>query len=150
MNNFFAELFQYNHHSNERLIRLFEEKEQQVSEKSLQMLCHILHVHQVWNSKFFPGQAPAEPWGRIAVATMEEFNDANFEQSMQVLATYPLDELFRYTTLSGVAFEHRVRDLLFQIIHHSNYHRAQIATELRKAGIEPIPTDYILYKMNNG
>ncbi|WP_185211767.1 DinB family protein [Sphingobacterium mizutaii] len=36
---------------------------------------------------------------------------------------------------------------MFHIINHSNYHRAQIATELRKQEIEPIQTDYIKYKL---
>ena len=150
MKDFFAELFQYNHDSNVQLIRLFEEREQQTSEKSLQLFSHILNVHQIWNAKFFPGQAPAERWSLVPLPGMTAFNKENFEQTLHVLSTHPLDDPIKYTTLSGAAFEHRVRDLLFQIINHSTYHRAQIATELRIAGIEPARTEYILYKMTNG
>lgn len=40
----------------------------------------------------------------------------------------------------------KIKDIMFHIVNHSTYHRAQIATELKDHGIEPLKTDYILYK----
>ena len=50
------------------------------------------------------------------------------------------------TNSKGETFSNKIKDILFHIINHSTYHRAQIATDLKQNGIEPINTDYIFYK----
>jgi uncharacterized damage-inducible protein DinB len=42
-----------------------------------------------------------------------------------------------------MTFTNTVFDMLLQVFTHGGYHRGQIAMEMRKAGLEPINTDYI-------
>ena len=54
--------------------------------------------------------------------------------------------MVHYTNTNGQAFDNSVRDILFNVINHSTYHRGQIAREFREYGPEPLVTDYIFYK----
>ena len=51
-----------------------------------------------------------------------------------------------YKNSKGIEFSNTVQDVIFHVINHSTYHRAQIASDLKANGIEPINTDYIFYK----
>ncbi|RYY11701.1 MAG: hypothetical protein EOO04_34785 [Chitinophagaceae bacterium] len=64
---------------------------------------------------------------------------------MLVLGKHELNQQINYLR-RGKPANNSVRDMLFQVINHSTYHRAQIATEFRRMGIEPLASDYILFK----
>jgi uncharacterized damage-inducible protein DinB len=42
-------------------------------------------------------------------------------------------------------FANTIFDMLLQVFTHGGYHRGQIAMEMRRAGLEPINTDYIVF-----
>ncbi|WP_414711827.1 DinB family protein [Sphingobacterium sp. UBA1498] len=44
-----------------------------------------------------------------------------------------------------MAFHNKVNDILLHVFNHGTYHRAQIASEMRRNGVEPINTDYITF-----
>jgi uncharacterized damage-inducible protein DinB len=67
---------------------------------------------------------------------------------MQLLNELELTQTVTYTIGSGKQFTNTVQEILFQVINHSTYHRGQIATAFKKAGIEPLSTEYISYKWN--
>ncbi|MDD2792899.1 MAG: DinB family protein [Sediminibacterium sp.] len=147
MKSFFKELFQYNTHANQELIKALGKPSEYDLKQSEKLLSHILNAHQRWNDKFLP-QAPLfDPWELHATPALEDIDRKNMEQSMRILDEVNLDQHVQYIIRNGQAFNNSARDILFHIIHHSNYHRAQIATEFRHAGLEPVITDYIFYKM---
>jgi uncharacterized damage-inducible protein DinB len=45
-----------------------------------------------------------------------------------------------------VAFSNDIKSIIFHVINHSTYHRGQIASEFKQNGLDPMVTDYILYK----
>ncbi|MNR31393.1 DinB family protein [compost metagenome] len=67
---------------------------------------------------------------------------------MAIIDEFDLDLPINYSLSTGKMFTHSIRDILFQIINHSTYHRGQIATEFRQCNMEPILTDWIVYKMS--
>ena len=148
MKSFFNELFQYNNYYNQQLISILAANEIRVSERCIRLISHILNAHQIWNCKFDPGHTPYEIWQVHPINTLRNIDMQNFNMSIQVLAQYDLDQIIDYTTKAGKPFSNTVRDILFQVINHSTYHRAQLATEFRAMGLEPLLTDYIAYKMN--
>ncbi|HEU4551702.1 MAG TPA: DinB family protein [Chitinophaga sp.] len=148
MKAFFKELFEYNHHFNQKLIAIATENAESVSEKYVALQSHILNSHQVWNCKFQPGRQPYSPWDIHPLRDLSAIDKNNFEASMLILDTFELNQNIQYTTTRGQAFNNSVRDILFQVINHSTYHRGQIATLFRQCGIEPVLTDYIFYKWN--
>ncbi|MFN7119114.1 MAG: DinB family protein [Saprospiraceae bacterium] len=147
MKTFFQELFQYNQHYNAQLIAVVHENPQQLSQKGIELLHHILNVHRIWNYNIQAGPQPYAPWDTHALPEMQAIDQQNHDDSLRILDTFELSQPIAYTTRSGKAFQHSVRDMLFQIINHSTYHRGQIATEFRQSGLEPLLTDYIFYKM---
>lgn len=57
-----------------------------------------------------------------------------------------LDRIYPYKNLKGEPFESSYLDTLFHVVNHSTYHRGQIITMLREAGIEKVvSTDLIHY-----
>lgn len=147
MKAFFKELFEYNNHYNEKIISVMTENPDNVSERCVKLLSHILNVQQIWNSRIQPGQLAYERFEVHQIQDAYDINKKNFEQSMRILDEYELDRVIQYSTSKGQIFNNSVRDILFHVINHSTYHRGQIATEFRQNGLEPLLTDYIYYKM---
>ncbi len=54
-----------------------------------------------------------------------------------------LDQSVSYTNSQGEAWSSTVEEILTHITVHSAYHRGQIASDLRAAGMTPAYTDYI-------
>jgi uncharacterized damage-inducible protein DinB len=54
--------------------------------------------------------------------------------------------MISYQNTKGEAYQNTIKDIMFHIINHSSYHRGQVMMLVRNAGLEPIPTDYILTK----
>ena len=54
-----------------------------------------------------------------------------------------LDQPVAYTNSKGESWTSLVGDVLTHVLLHSAYHRGQIATDLRAAGLTPAYTDYI-------
>jgi len=150
MKAFFKELFQYNHHYNQALITVLAENPERASEKSIKLLSHILNSHRIWNTRIEPGLPSYQRWEAHQIQDAREIDEQNFEQSMHILDTMELSQPMPYVMGDGRACSNSLHEILFQVINHSTYHRGQIATEFRQSGLEPLLTDYIVYKMNNG
>ena len=57
-----------------------------------------------------------------------------------------LSSLYSYTNMKGEPFRDSVEDTLFHVVNHSTYHRGQIITMLREAGVtNVVGTDLIHY-----
>lgn len=57
-----------------------------------------------------------------------------------------LSSLYSYTNMKGEPFTDSVEETLFHVVNHSTYHRGQLITMLREAGVTNVPgTDLIHY-----
>ena len=144
MKSFFKELFEYNHHYNQKLYDQF--KEHQISAKPLRLFNHILNAHHVWNNRIESKEPAFSPWDLHLLDELRDMDQTNFEHSLLILENFDLDDTIHYTNTKGEAFDNRVRDILFHVINHSTYHRGQIAFSFRVQGLEPLVSDYIFYK----
>ena len=147
MKNFFLELFEYNRTCNQKLGDIFLSHSVEVSERASKLYNHILDVHQIWNCRIEPNQYPYNSgWEIHPSKDYERIDKMNYENSLLVLNKHDLHATVNYLNTKGEPFKNSVRDILFHIINHSTYHRGQIATDLRLGGLEPVATDYILFK----
>lgn len=48
-----------------------------------------------------------------------------------------------YKNFAGAEFRTPVGEILLHVAQHGTYHRGQIATAVRAAGVTPVNTDYI-------
>ncbi|SMC66470.1 DinB family protein [Moheibacter sediminis] len=143
----FREPFEYNFHFNQELVLLFEKDLALVPEKSLKLMNHILNAHQVWNSRIL-NQIPFLPWQMNEFSNLNPINETNFTNTKIILQGFDLNQTILYQNTKGEKFENKIEDILFHIINHSTYHRGQIALLFRESGIEPLISDYIIYKRN--
>lgn len=146
MKEFFKELFEYNHHTNQKLWAIFNENPNKTSEKSMKLYSHILNAHHIWNSRINAVQATYEVWKLHPIQNCMDIDKANYENSLLILDKFDLNEIMNYKTTNGLAFNNSIRDTLFHVINHSTYHRGQIASDFRQNGLEPLVSDYIFYK----
>ena len=146
MKTFFKELFEYNFHFNQKTIAILVENQEQISERLIKLHSHMLNSHGIWNSKIIPTTINNKPWDVHDVKALKEIDQKNFDTSISIIDQFDLDVQIPYTLSSGKSFRDSVRNILFQIINHSTYHRGQLATEFRQCNIEPLLTDWIIYK----
>lgn len=144
MLHFYTELFAYNYDANNKLISALQQPE--TPEKALHLFSHIINAHQVWNNRILAKDEPYAVWLVHQPHLFEAINEANLTHTKQILATINLQQTLPYKNTQGASFENKVQDILFHVINHSTYHRAQIASLLKQTGITPPGTDYILYK----
>jgi uncharacterized damage-inducible protein DinB len=143
----FPDLFVYTHHFNQKLIDSFLLDLPEMPEKAVVLMNHILNAHQVWNSRIL-GKESFHPWQMNWMKDLRNINQTNYETTLEILNQFELANMMSYTTTKGDTFENKIEDVLFHVVNHSTYHRGQIATLFREAGIEPLVTDYVLYKRN--
>ena len=146
MKPFFKELFAYNHRSNQQVIAALTRQVENIPEKCIQLQSHILNAHQVWNSRIEPNQKPFGIWDIHPIEDWAGIEQDNHENSLLILDKYNLEDRIHYKTSKGDPFSNTVRDILFQVINHSTYHRGQMAMDMRQNGLEPLVSDFIVYK----
>jgi uncharacterized damage-inducible protein DinB len=146
MKELFTDLFQYSHHYNQKLLELLLTHPDKVSDKAKRLVSHILNAHHIWIARINKVPADVMVWEVHDLYMLAAMDKVNYEKSLEVLNREIWNQVVDYNNSRGELFSNTVRDILFHVINHSTYHRAQIATELKLAGIEPLNTDYIFYK----
>lgn len=143
---FFEDAFEYTYHFNQKLIQLFENEKGAIPEKSIQLLNHLINAQQIWNERILNKKPSLAVWEIRSLQILKNSNQRNYNQSLDILKTIDLSRKIEYKNSTGNIFSNSVQEILFHIINHATYHRAQIATDLKTNGIAPINTDYIFYK----
>jgi uncharacterized damage-inducible protein DinB len=146
MKDFYKELFTYGNYINTKLIALFLSSETPIPEKALVFLSHIINTQRVWNNRIERDTTDFGIWELQPLDTLQQIEQENFERSLYLVDTADLERMVHYTNSRGEQYDNTIKDILFHVINHSTHHRAQIASVLKSAGIEPLITDYIFYK----
>ncbi len=141
----FKELFEYNNHFNQKLIVLFSGNIQNISDKNLKLINHLINAQQIWNARI-TNEKEFDVWQINNWNDLLNIDNENYSTTLKIITDNNLNNIIEYTNSKGVKFSNKIKDVLLHVINHSTYHRAQIATELKNCGIEPMNTDYIFYK----
>lgn len=142
----YKELFDYNFYYNQKLVEVFVDNSDLLSEKAVSLFNHMLNAHHIWNHRIEGKRLLYGVWELHETSELSDIDKTNCEKTLDILGTIDLDAMINYKNTSGNAFSNRARDILFHIINHSTYHRAQIATEFRRCGLEPLVSDYVYYR----
>ncbi|WP_353181787.1 DinB family protein [Parapedobacter lycopersici] len=146
MNAFFSELFSYNHHCNQQLAAYIAGHADRVSVRTVQLFSHVLNAQHIWNSRILGEPSDFGVWHTHTPEDFAPLNLRNYRDTQSIIAGRDLDAVIQYATTRGGIFSNTTQDILFHTVNHATYHRGQIATDLRQSGLEPLATDYILYK----
>jgi uncharacterized damage-inducible protein DinB len=117
-----------------------------IPEKTLLLFNHILNTHEVWNSRINLQEPCFGAWEIHPASQFKILDHANYLNSLIIINSPDLENVINYSNSKAQFFTNSIRDILFHIINHSTYHRGQIAMELRTGQIDPVVTDYILYR----
>jgi uncharacterized damage-inducible protein DinB len=143
---FLKDIAAYNHHTNEKLILAFKANDNKISDKSQLLFSHILNAHHIWNSRILAEVPLSMPWDEMSSKLFRDVNDANHKRTLKIINEVDLQKMIGYHNTKGESFSNSVFDILYHVFNHSNYHRAQIATDMKHSGLDPLVSDYIFYK----
>jgi uncharacterized damage-inducible protein DinB len=146
MKDFFKELFEYSHHFNQMILQSFAEQPEKIPERPFKLISHIINAQHVWNCRILRNQQQLGIWDVHSLDALKVVDIANHAASNHIVDQYELNDLLHYTNSKGEPFSNSIRDILFHVVNHSTYHRAQIASDMKQAGMESLITDYIFYK----
>jgi uncharacterized damage-inducible protein DinB len=115
---------------------------------SIALLAHILGAERVWLSRVEGVTSPIAVWPQLDLGEAERVLNENAEGYRRVLSersSAALQEPITYRNSAGDQFTSTVEDIFTQVVTHGSYHRGQISAQVRAAGGNPNPTDYIAY-----
>src|SRR3954471_23808357 len=111
---------------------------------------HIYQADMVWFSRL-----AGEPFAKISdVPVPASFQDLEREwlallqriqNWMSQLQPHQFGIEIRYSNSQGVAYSTPIWQIVLHLVNHSTYHRGQVITMLRQAGMKAPTTDLIVY-----
>lgn len=140
------DLLEYIQKSNNATIDLLVENKANLPQKAIEIYSHMINAHHVWNARILGKKPFFKVWQTHSVEVFSEMNEENYLISKKILDNNELDKIISYQNTKGESYQNTIKDIMFHIINHSSYHRGQVMLLVRNAGLEPIPTDYILTK----
>lgn len=146
MKELFLEMVRYTDHWNGRLAHVFTDGTMDVPDRARKIFSHMLNAHNIWNNRISGLGMPFGIWQLHSPLDYAKIAAANYSSSMEIINNRDLHEIISYSNSQGTQFTNSISDVLFQVINHSTYHRGQLAMLFRDHGVEPLATDYILFK----
>lgn len=138
-------LLKYTAVADRKFIEVFENTSH-YGERALLLISHILNSQNIWTCRVF-GMVPK--FERLQIHSSDQLmliSEKNTADLRHVLETQPLDKEIHYSTAAGDPYINTVEEILYHVVNHSTYHRGQVATLLRQAGIDPPVTDLVFLK----
>jgi len=115
-------------------------------EKALRFMAHIVAAEWLWlvRLKQWKQEFPVWPeWTREQSEAQAGKLPPLWQELLRGMKPAGLDQPTTYLSSKGESWTSTCGDILTHVLLHSSYHRGQIATELRAAGLTPAYTDYI-------
>lgn len=145
MKEFFIDKFEYDFRSNQKWLDVLTKNEDELSDYIRKSMSHIINVHHIWISRILEEKAESHSWDILPVRFWDQLMHDNLRKTIEYLEHIEFTEKVNYHSEEGVQLSRSAIDILYHILNHSNYHRAQIAMELRILGITPPVFNFIAY-----
>ena len=139
------DLINYTQLADRRIVDVFLQSETALPEAQ-NIFSHILNAQHIWLKRIQKQEPQFDRFQLQPVDVFEEMHNQNCREMLEVLHNHDIKEMIIYKNASGEPFTNAIHDILFHVVNHSTYHRAQIAIQFRINNIQPPVTDYIAYK----
>lgn len=143
---FFREKFEYDLHANLSWCKLLSEIEENIPEYVSKTMSHIINVHHIWNARLLQIPAESEDWDILPMSYWAQLHQDNFRKTTDFLEHHDTFEKVNYHDSEGVPMEKEAIDILYHILNHTNYHRAQIAKACKDHGLPVVSTNFIVFR----
>jgi uncharacterized damage-inducible protein DinB len=114
--------------------------------KSLRLLAHIVAAERLWLSRLQADGKAVVVWPDLnlheCTAQLAELGRI-WEEELRGLTPARLAQPIAYTNTKGEQWTNTAGEILTHVVLHSAYHRGQIASDIRAAGLTPAGTDFI-------
>ena len=114
--------------------------------QSLKLTAHILSAEGLWLARLKQQKPALSVWPELVLAQCKAEADmlgASWRSYLEECREADLSHQIRYVNSKGETWSSQVNDVLLHVITHSAYHRGQIASDMRAAGLTPAYTDFI-------
>ena len=156
MLNTLAKLGTFNAWANETLLRRLDSSVaagHAIAPPVLRLFSHVVNAQCIWIARISGTASPVKVWQEHDLAGIHHWHEQSSDKLRQLCATTDEAELGRhiqYTNSQGDAYDSLVSDILTHAVTHATYHRGQVATRMREAGLEPVNSDFITYCREQG
>ena len=116
--------------------------------KIISLFSHILNAQHIWTHRVMKKEIVHETWKAHAIEQMPELLKENEAYIQFVHSNFGNEQLIEYTNSSGTKFQSQIKDILYHVFNHGNYHRGQINLIWRKQNLDPPIMDFIHWKRN--
>lgn len=146
MKEFLLDKFEFDFHSTRLLIEAIENQEDQVSNFVKKSISHIVNVHHIWNARLFGKKPESDQWDILPIHFLLPLHRQNYRETIDYLEKIELGEKVNYHSSEGIRFNKIDLDILYHLLSHSNYHRAQIIIDLKQNNLNYPSMNFIAYK----
>lgn len=129
-----------------RVVLRHLQRESSPPASAVRWFAHVLGAQSEWLARLHATQSELAVWPRLTLDELEASLvrlDGDWIRFLETLSPAELQRTIHYTNSKGQAHASLVEDVLTHVLLHGAYHRGQIASALREAGLTPPLTDYI-------
>lgn len=149
MKEHFERMLAYNQWANSRVLDSLAE--QRAPAEIMDLFCHILRAELIWAARAAGDTFDGGAFGGVPEPEMREWIRYSESAWGHIIGSKaPYLERVSYTMLDGTAAETGLHDILTHVFSHGTYHRGQVASKMRQAGLQPVATDYIRFSRLQG
>lgn len=147
--------------ANERMIRFLSQQDDQLLRQSLtssfatieKTVFHMWDAETIWLKRlhgesldYWPSKGFEGDLGEVWKGWLEKSGE--LRDYAKGLSEVELHEFYEYHNTKGSAFRHKRFETIVHVVNHGTYHRGQLVTMARQAGItEGIPaTDLVVFQ----
>lgn len=146
MKEFFLDKFDYEFQALRIWIEFIEDQEDEIDDFVKNSISHIINTHHIWNSRLFGKNAESGLWDKLPIRYLQQLNQQNFRETIDYLEKIELGDQIHYHSSEGVKMDREDIDILFHILNHSVYHRAQITMKLKESGLKYPSFNFIAFR----
>lgn len=139
------QLCAYDRWANNLLFDAFKKQNEAIPASSLRLLSHIVNTQSTWLSRILKETPMVSVWQEHDLIYCRELFSQTSSALEKIVIAYATDQQVDYRNTAQQQFRNTLFDILLHVFNHGTYHRAQIAADMRKNGLEPINTDYITF-----
>jgi len=114
--------------------------------RSLKYMAHLISAEWLWLARLKQWKQTLEVWPTWSLDECEAQAGKLpplWQEYLGRMRPAALSQVASYTNSKGEAWTNTISDILTHVLLHSAYHRGQIATDMRAAGLTPAFTDFI-------
>ena len=109
-------------------------------------LAHIFGADETWLARLEGRKPTALIWPPSDLNSLRALAlqvQVGYARHLDTMIETDLLRLVFYQNSAGISFETPVRDILYHVFLHAQYHRGKVNLLLRQAGLTPAPVDFI-------